>query len=152
MNSSDDILNSLDETWQTVPELQPVSSIKNLELDLKSIYKSELLKRKNCLKLKYEINAKKYMQCSSLDDYSIKDVMDTAIELALEYHLNRNKKQKSTKTSSHHVLNDLKQEDNMFDSSIDTVQNDQNEQTIDSLNETTLNESISKIQNLSGYL
>lgn len=66
-----------------------------------------------------EINAKKYLQCSALDTSSVKDVMNSAIELALDYNLHKIKKQKATKTNTiHWSAKDLKE--HPFDSSTDS--------------------------------
>ena len=43
------------------------------------------------MKLKNEIKAKKFIQVSSLDNVAVKEVMDTAIDLALEYQASRSK-------------------------------------------------------------
>ena len=56
-----------------------------------------LIKRNDCVKLKESMNAKKYLECSCLDNTSVKTVMDAAIELAFKYHL------KKTKIAKHNL-------------------------------------------------
>ncbi len=95
------------------------------------------------------INAKKYMKCSSLNIDSVKDVMDAAIELALQSH---EKKQKivSKKVGFRSLAKMSKPtaKDDIFNNSIDTVILPNAE----SLHNIFLNESLTKaLESGSGF-
>ena len=102
---------------------------------------------RHCLKLRNEIKAKKFMQCSSLDDYEVKDVMDTAIEIALEFHLKKMKKQKSPKATSTHQFIAMRLQNQALDSSVDSAHIDDH---IDSSPNSTFNDSMTKINTFGG--
>ena len=128
------------------PQLATTDSPQTDETVGKQLNKMQLIKRRDCLKLRQAINAKKYMQCSTLDEYAVKNVMDTAIELALEFHLKKLKNKKLGGGSSTHQLvspvDTLKT--HMFDSSADSGNNDQSHNT-------TLNDSMTKTNQFGMY-
>ena len=134
---------------QSKPEPEPqcakAESPQTEETSSKHLNKMQLIRRRDCLKLRQAINAKKYMQCSTLDEYAVKNVMDTAIELALEFHLKKLKNKKLGTASTHQLVSTVTDtlKTHMFDSSADSGHNDQSHNT-------TLNDSITKTTNQFG--
>ena len=63
--------------------------LNNTQIDINTVYRTQLIKRSDCIELKDIIKARKYLQCSCLDEISIKNVMENAIKLALDHHNQR---------------------------------------------------------------
>jgi hypothetical protein len=118
----DDEITPIDENEEAETNLTTIIANDEIDtkLDLSMACKTQLVKRRDCLRLKQAINAKKYMQCSALDDCAVKHVIDTAIELALEFHLQKLKKKKWNINSTHYLLNDLINKNLLLDTSIES--------------------------------
>ena len=136
------------ETTENKADIEDLNLMKNIETEIQAeerdmrINQLVLIKKKHCLKLKNEIKAKKYMQCSSFDDESVQDVMANAIELAYDHH--RKNLKKETKT----IQNDLKNvTKRVLDLSIDSIQIEPN---LDTTPNSILDDSLTQKNTLQG--
>jgi len=74
--------------------------IEQLTIDNTRHLEEIAIKRRDCWKLKNSMHAKKYMECSCLNETDVLEVMNCAIGLALDYHLNKSKKTKKLSKQS----------------------------------------------------
>lgn len=70
------------------------------ELQQKQLDKLMVVRKKQCLKMKKVLNANVYVQCSALDDFSIRKLMEEALLIAVNYH---NNKLKLNLTNNHNT-------------------------------------------------
>lgn len=77
------------------------------ESQQKQLDKLMVVRKKQCLKMRKILNAHSYIQCSALDDTSVKKLMEEALLVAVNYHnnkLNNNNSLNNTITSSNPLI------------------------------------------------
>jgi hypothetical protein len=95
----DDIVEEIKEEIEQQQQ-QNNKIIEQLTIDNTRHLEEIAIKRRDCWKLKGSMNAKKYMECSCLNETDVFEVMNCAIGLALDYHLNKSKKTKKLSKQS----------------------------------------------------
>jgi hypothetical protein len=98
----DDIVDEIKEEIEQQQQ-QNNKIIEQLAIDNTRHLEEIAIKRRDCWKLKNSMNAKKYIECSCLNDTDVFEVMNCAIGLALDYHLNKYKKNKKLSKQSSDV-------------------------------------------------